>query len=294
MKRKKCVRFVLLLTVMWLFSSLAVAEPHNELEVVEPDVDKSINFLSKVMSAEVGNYNIMQFNSHDDKIVFSFDTGDSWPAQASPLGGLDRLDKVLLAEWPALVGVTDPNIVAIFEVPEKSNGTPCDEQASAPDAEGYTRCFVLDSSGDYITSGDQSLIYKIFDDEAGVTAKITFPAADVYGVGFSVNRLQSPLTVKVFDSSDAQLGTTYVVAANNPGGTSHSFFGYCNNFAAEVSYVELSHSGAQFGMDDFVIAYGPSDTPCKGVALDGDVNEDCFVNIEDVADMLSNWLAGTL
>jgi parallel beta-helix repeat protein len=210
--------------VVVLFCSVSTVFAVN---ITDPGgLDSDVNSSVRTIAQEVGNYSIAQFNGNSETIVFTIETGDGF----GPSG--DHLWSVILTDY-----VTRVELKAAFDPPRDGDGVMV----------GWGRVMAVGDS-QWNTSGVGSVAYA-----STGSAKITFDHC-VYGVGFTVNRLQAPMTVKLWASDGVQIGSDYTIAANS-GSTNHSFFGYYNDSSSEIETIEfgLGGFGNQFSIDDIVI-----------------------------------------
>jgi len=282
---------VLVIAVLLVSGSRVVyAEPYRTLDVSDPSgLDSQINSLGFELTNEIGNYTVSQFNIHPHGLVLTIDTTDGYPPQYMPSGnGLDRIGTVYLTE----AGGSGVDLDIFFEHPRLVFDDSFPDETIA--GQGFTRILHADTE-DWRTSGDQDLVYRMI--YLPSTAKIIFDK-DVYGVGFTVNRLEADMTVRLFDSTDAQIGSDYTVPSNTLTGypdyqTNHSFFGYYNHGTAEIRKIEIDMNTAtnQFSIDDVVVVADVTGLgDCYGIAMEGDLNEDCYVDLIDFSMLASDWL----
>lgn len=258
MRRIKCLEVCLVVTGIFAATQIAWAATYT---VTDPGgLGSVINPLGVAIVQEAGNYGIDEFNSHPHRLVLTFELDDGF----GPSG--DQLSTVTLTE--AVSGV---DLLITFDVPRDANGIET----------GWGRI----TTDFKPTSGEMTLAYKSMG-----SAKIIFDRG-VYGVGLTLNRLHGDCKVRIYDVSDVEVDPNFIVMAN--GGDGHSFFGYYNPHSPEVGSIEFGLEGnsSQFAIDDVaVIASTEGLAECFGVAMRGDLDEDCYVDIDDLQIMAFNWL----
>ena len=208
-------------------------------------LDANINPDEVIIDQEVGNYSISQFNLNKDYLdlrVFTFDTNDGY---FSPTA-YNRLEQITLD-----AANSDVNMILTFHAPEiEPQAEPETDWLGNPQPRwtGWGRAV----SNFFPTSGDRSLCYSNIG-----TSKISFDR-DICAVGFTVNRLQNNMTVRLFDYNDDQIGEDYTVIKNDAN-SNHSFFGYFDDSRSEIRSVVFGLDGepTQFTIDDLAIIIDP-------------------------------------
>jgi len=179
---------------------------------------------------EVGNYSVAGFNSHPESLVIDFESS------AYVVG--ENVRKITLNEAASTVDL-------VIDTP-------------------YVNQFAARISSDFSpVSGSNTAMYRISDIDAEGTrgwAEIVFDY-DIYGVGFSVNRLQQAAVIQLFDGDDLQIGSDYALASNDSG-SGNSFFGYYDSVAGISKVRFTTESRTYFSIDDLVV-----------IAVGGDVND---------------------
>jgi hypothetical protein len=183
-----------------------------------------INPLGVSWQEQVGNYSATQFSSNANRLVFNFDNTYYSTVAANTLGNIYLTQGVSGVD----LGIALTR-VGTYQV--RSSGTSIYQTSS--------------------TSGDAyALFYK------ASSGTMTFDH-DIYGVGFSINRVFGNITVDLYNRANTKFSTYSMVP--NASGTNHSFFGYYNAAAAGIAKIVITStdSGNQWAVDDFTVIATP-------------------------------------
>ncbi|WOO41918.1 DUF4838 domain-containing protein [Rubellicoccus peritrichatus] len=181
------------------------------------------NVTSQSFEQELGNYTASQFNADSGTLLTNFD------ASAFSVG--DTLGSVLYTQ--ALSGVD-------FRINCNLSG-------------GFGR--IITNGSTFVSSSPNALVWG-----NGNGAVILFPefvsgavvSAPIYGVGFTITRLQTTAKVRLYSDIDGnnQISSTTVFDANNLG-SGYSFYGYAGDTV--IRRVEVEVASNHFGIDDLIV-----------------------------------------
>ncbi|WOO41917.1 hypothetical protein [Rubellicoccus peritrichatus] len=187
----------------------------------------------QTFTQELGNYSATDFNNDANTMLTNFDASAS-------TGGSGFVPSEVINGVLYTAGTSGVNFRVNFDLLTA----------------GFGR--LVSDDVNFVSSSPNSLVWG---GVTGTGAAISFPefvfgsvvSEEIYGVGFTVTRLQSTADVRVYSdiAGTNQIGSTVTLSANNPG-DNYSFFGYAGDTVIRRVEVEVA-SGIQFGIDDFIV-----------------------------------------
>lgn len=198
------------------------------------------NVTLQTFEEELGNYTAAQFNSLAGTYLVNFDD---------------------TSEFTAATTVTS----VLYDSPTSGFNYRANFGLLAG---GFGR--IIETGASFVSSPDQSSVWG-----NGGGATIEFPDIawgasndnqDIYGVGFTIARLQAPMDVSFYSdlAGNTQVGSTISLSANSSG-SGYSFVGYAGT--DQIRRVELATATNTFGIDDVIVAVSPIPEPSTLIML---------------------------
>lgn len=198
------------------------------------------NITSQTFSQELGNYSASDFNANADTILINFDDAKFTTG--------DNATSVLFTS--AEVGFDFRTNFGLV-------------------SGGFGRA--ISEDGQFVSSSPKSLIWG-----NGNGATITFTESVsnelVYGVGFTVTRLQIPVDIKLYsdEAGTVQIGSTITMSANS-GDSGYSFFGFAGDTVIRRVDVDTNGLTNGFGIDDVIVTTAAIPEPSQQSMLLGGI-----------------------
>lgn len=178
-----------------------------------------------------GNYSASSFNTDSNRLLIDFD------------------------DQQYTDGVGNLGSTIFFNDPEANYNFRANFSLILDEGSGFGRS--VNTEAQFVSSTPNAIVWG-----NKATAVITFPefitgslvSEPIYGVGFTLSRLQIPVDVRLYSDVDgnSQIGSTITLSANN-GGSGYSFFGYSGNTVIRRVEVDPNGLANSFGIDDLVV-----------------------------------------